>query len=308
MLTLLRSDNTIRESDLRSLISAEDEVSFHLRRGGDYVSFMQDVPLPRRFFGRERELDEIREWLEDERSSMFAVTGIAGIGKTTLSAKAAKTMEEKTHIFWYRFHKWDSLRNVLYSMSRFLEEMGRPSFKKYMDTAGEVEKKDFYPILQKSLKSGPILMVFDDFQRAVDEIVEFFSDLKEMLASTQRVKIMVVGRQVVPFYDRSDVLVKKLVRELNLGGLDRESSKGLLRVEDMTDEVFDKIYQVTMGHPLFLQLVLSATDLEDQKDIKRYIYEEIFKKLEEKESILLQIASRSVIGILHGRGTGLQRP
>ena len=121
--------------------------------------------------------------------------------------------------------------------------------------------------------------------------MEFFSDLKEMLQGTKGIKVMVIGRQIFPFYDRSDVLLNRMVRELNLSGLDRESSRDLLKVEDVSDEMFDKVYKVTMGHPLFLQLVLSASDLEDQKDIKRYIYEEIFKKLRPKESLLLQISS-----------------
>lgn len=287
---LLKDDSSIDEVDVRSFVSGEAQPS-SLQMSGDFVSFMQDVPVTKRFYGRERELTGIKEWLSEDTSSMISITGIAGIGKTTLAAKAAKEMDGRVHVFWYRFHKWDSLRNVLYSISRFLEEMGRTSFKNYLDTTSDIEKKQFFPILQKSLTEGPILMIFDDFQRAADEVVEFFSDVKEILPSTDTIKIMVVGRQVFPFYDRSDVLLKKLVRELNLVGLDKKSSRGLLKIENMSDEMFEKIYVVTKGHPLFLQLILSARDLEDQKDIKRYIYEEIFKKLEERESLLLQIAS-----------------
>jgi len=290
LFSLVNSDDMLSEEAIRSYVAGEIVVPRALRTDG-FVTFMQDAPFPRRFFGRQAELSEIHDWLSSRSFSVLSLTGIAGIGKTTLAVKTAMDVEGKMHVYWYRFHRWDSLRNVLYSLSRFLEEIGRSGLKKYLDTTSDLQRKDYYGILESSLKDAPVLMIFDDFQRAADEVVEFFSNIKELIPSDSSVKVMVVGRQVFPFYDRSDVMIKKVVRELVLFGLDRESSRGLLKIRDIDEDVFEKVYQITKGHPLFLQLVLSASDLEDQKDIKRYIYEEIFKKLGEMESLLLQIAS-----------------
>jgi tetratricopeptide (TPR) repeat protein len=287
---LMSGEDAVSEDSIRSFLSGE-VMAPRTQRTDGYVNLMQDAPFPRRFFGREQELKEINSWLSEDSFSFMSITGIAGIGKTTLAVKTAMDLEGRMHILWYRFHRWDSLRNVLYSIGRFLDEIGRSGLKRYLDTVNDLQKKDYYGLLESSLKEGPLLLIFDDFQRAADEIVEFFSNLKEVLSHSKKVKIIVVGRQVFPFYDRSDVIIKKAVRELVLSGLDRESSRGLLKIRNIDDETFEKVYQITKGHPLFLQLVLSASDLQDQKDIKRYIYEEIFKKLGEKESLLLQIAS-----------------
>ncbi len=287
---LLDDDGRLREKGVRSYLSGRSDISMGYQRG-NFVSFLQDVPIPKRFCGREEELGMIDRWVRGEGSSVMSVTGIAGIGKTTLAAKAATDLEDRAHIFWYRFHRWDSVRNVLYSISRFLEEMGRSGFRSYLDNTQRLDMKDLYPILEGNLMEGPILMVFDDFQRAADDIVELFVLLKDMLPATSGIKIMVVGRQVFPFYDRSDVVVKGVVQELSLEGLDEESCRSLLKVKDLDDELFSKVYSITKGHPLFVQLVTTGQELRDQKDIKRYIYEEIFKKLEEKESLFLQIAS-----------------
>lgn len=287
---LVSNENVITEKNMRSYIAGDRETPKKLNADG-YVSFIQDVPMPKRFFGREKELSKIDEWLSEKGGSLLSITGIAGIGKTTLAAKAAKDMEGKMHVFWYRFHKWDSLRNLLHSMGRFLDQMGRSGLKTFLDSTTSLEKKDYYSILEASLKDSPILMVFDDFQRAADEIVDFFSNFKEMVPQMKNLKLVVVGRQVFPFYDRSDVLVKKVVREMNLMGLDKKSCRGLLKIRDVDEDLLQKVYDITRGHPLFLQLILSAEDLEDQKDIKRYIYEEIFKKLDSQASLLLQIAS-----------------
>lgn len=287
---MVGKENLLKENAIRRYLSGELETPRDVNPEG-FATFLQDVPLPKRFFGREAELSEIGEWLRDENASIMSITGIAGIGKTTLAAKAISDKEGSLHVFWYRFHRWDSLRNVLFSISRFLDQMGRSGLKTYLDNNTRLEKKEFYSLIENSLKDAKVFLVFDDFQRAEDEIVDLFQNIKEMLPSMPGVKILVVGRQVFPFYDRSDVLLKKVVRELSLEGLDKQSCRGLLNIEEMTEDMFTRIYSITKGHPLFLQLILSAEDLEDQKDIKRYIYEEIFKKLEDKDSLLLQIAS-----------------
>ncbi|MFW3146878.1 MAG: ATP-binding protein [Thermoplasmatota archaeon] len=287
---LLGKENIIKEMAIRRYLSGEVETARNVNAEG-FVSFLQDVPVPKRFFGREMELETIRKWIGEKGPSILSISGIAGIGKTTLAAKSIKEAEGSMHVFWYRFHRWDSLRNLLFSISRFLDEMGRSGLKTYLDNTTALDGKEFYSIIDKSFKDLKAFIVVDDFQRAEDDIVDFFSNLKEMLPPHQKVKMMVVGRQVFPFYDRSDVLLKKVVKELTLEGLDKNSCRGLLNIPDMDEDLFERIYVITKGHPLFLQLVLSAEDLEDQKDIKRYIYEEIFKKLREKDQLLLQIAS-----------------
>ncbi|MFO8050914.1 MAG: tetratricopeptide repeat protein [Thermoplasmatota archaeon] len=287
---MVGKENLLKEKAIRRYLSGELERPKDVNPEG-FVSLLQDVPLPKRFYGREQELSQIRDWLDEEGSSIMSITGIAGIGKTTLAAKVIMENQGRMHLFWYRFHRWDSLRNVLFSIARFLEQMGRSGLRTYLDNNTRLEKKEFYSLIENSFKDAKAFMVFDDFQRAEDEIVDFFSNLKEMLPSMSGLKILVVGRQVFPFYDRSDVLLKKVVRELTLEGLDKESCRGLLNIEDMDDDIFSRVYSITKGHPLFLQLILSTEDLEDQKDIKRYIYEEIFKKLDKKDSLLLQIAS-----------------
>jgi len=290
LLDLVSDDSSLKEADVKDSVSLKGETT-RAKAPGRFVSVMKDVPMPKRFYGREEELSRIMDWVEEEGSSILSITGIAGIGKTTLAAKAATELEGTMHVFWYRFHKWDSLRNVLFSISRFLEEMGRTGFKGFLDTKQELDMKNFYSLLEGNLSEGRMLLIFDDFQRAADEIVDFFALFREMLFSFEGVKVLIVGRQIIPFYDRSDVLVKGIVKELTLEGLDKNSCRNLLKIEDIDDEMFQKIYSITRGHPLFVQLVLSAKDLRDQKDIKRYIYEEIFKKLDERGSLLLQIAS-----------------
>ena len=53
---------------------------------GLYVSYLNDLPRTRRFYGRTKEIDVMAELL-DAKSASILVPGIAGIGKTSLSTK-----------------------------------------------------------------------------------------------------------------------------------------------------------------------------------------------------------------------------
>ena len=136
-----------------------------------------------------------------------------------------------------------------------------------------------------------MLLIFDDFQRIKEDIAEFFSLLIEILSRIKSVDVLIVGRRILPFYDRGDVVVKKLVAELQLDGLDENSSRKLLKHKNINDDLFKKIYNLTKGHPLFLELISPVKNIADQIDIKRYIYEEIFSSLQDREKILMNIIS-----------------
>jgi tetratricopeptide (TPR) repeat protein/DNA-binding MarR family transcriptional regulator len=256
-----------------------------------FVEFIEDAPQTRNFVGRGKELKKIKTWLDKDEHKVAVIYGIPGIGKTTLASKIMEEFIDKRHIFWYRFHRWDTMRNTLMVFAEFLAKTHRRRLKSYLTGKHNFDMNDIAQILNDELDDAHLLLIFDDFQRVKEEIAEFFSLLIEILSRINGVDILVVGRRILPFYDRGDVVVKKLVMELQLAGLDEMSSKQLLKFSDINDATFKKIYKLTMGHPLFLELISNVKDISDQKDIKRYIYEEIFSSLVEKEKVLMNILS-----------------
>jgi tetratricopeptide (TPR) repeat protein len=219
------------------------------------------------------------------------IFGIPGIGKTTLAWKIVTEYHDKKHLYWYRFHRWDTIRHTLISLAEFLNEANHKRLKLYLTSNPTIDLFEISKILEDELKGANILLVFDDFQRVQENIAELFSLLVEVLARVEGVTVMIVGRRILPFYDRSEVLVKHLVAEMQLDGLDEVNSRKLLKIDIKDDDIFRKIYDLTKGHPLFLELISSLKDIRDMKNIKRYIYEEIFSKLEDEEKTLLNIIS-----------------
>ncbi len=256
-----------------------------------YIDFLDDSPPQRYFVGREKEISKIHNWLNSENQKILVIYGIPGIGKTSLARKVVTSFQSKRNLFWYRFHRWDTMRSILMPFSEFLARMQRKRLKSYLSSKHTIDFNTISQILEDDLDNSDTILVFDDFQRIKEDIAEFFSLLIELLSRIRSVHVIIVGRRILPFYDRSDVIVKKLVTELQLDGLDQSSSRQLLKLKNIDDELFDKIYELTKGHPLFLELISSVHDITDKKDIKRYIYEEIFSNLEEQEKILMNILS-----------------
>jgi tetratricopeptide (TPR) repeat protein len=94
-----------------------------------------------------------------------------------------------------------------------------------------------------------------------------------------------LSREVVPFYDGRDVIAREIVAELELEGLDFESSKKLLQEKGIDKRRFKEIYGMTAGNPLFLEIFDSKGHLE------RYVHDELFSKLGENERKILGMIS-----------------
>jgi ATP/maltotriose-dependent transcriptional regulator MalT/DNA-binding MarR family transcriptional regulator len=255
-----------------------------------HIDFSHTYPRPRYFFGRESELKEINEWMKSEEMKILAVKGIAGIGKTTLMAKVAGEEKEK-RIFWYKFHNWSTLRNLLTHFSDFLTQEGKDALKLYLEENRVMDVGDVQALLKNQLGDIQALLIFDDFHRANQRILAFFEALTEVLYELEDIKLVLLGREIPKFYDRRDVLVSRLVGELQLKGLDKTSSLELLKLRKIDSEHLDAIYESTKGHPLSLELVELSKGEIGKRNIEQFLQEEVLKRLGDKEKRLLRFAS-----------------
>lgn len=246
-----------------------------------YVDFSERKPEVKYFVGREQELKEILSFI-NSKANVLVLKGIAGIGKTALISKLLERYKLEMNIFWHRFYNFSTLRSMLIKLSDFLATVGSEKLRNYM--SGErIDIEEIIMLLEEELKTIEALLIFDNFERANTEIVNFFLSLKELKTNS---RIMVIGRSIAPFYDRGDVVVQKHVVELNLAGLDRESCEKLLKYRGIEKDI-DRFYNLTKGHPLMLELILPETTVEAEKFLK----EEIIKALNECEKKAVEIAS-----------------
>lgn len=237
------------------------------------------LPVIRYFVGREKEFEELRKFIKSN-SRVLCIKGIAGIGKTTLVAHWVK--ELGMNIFWYRIHELSSVRSMLMKFSDFLSSLGKRKLRNYLKEA-KIVTDEVFMMLENELKDSNCLLVLDDFQKANEDLVAFFYSLKDLKTD---LKMIVLGRAIPLFYDRRDVIVRKIVSETVLEGLDRDSSMKLLRYRGIKEEA-ERLYSLTKGHPLLLELVMPGTTAE----AKEFFEEEVVKRLNNKEIKCLGLAS-----------------
>jgi len=261
-------------SDLQEIIS---------QKKSQFI-YSENVPRIKNFFGREEELDQIRNWITNKNLYRFIILhGIAGIGKTTLAAKLIGDYKEKKHIFWHNFQTWDSVRSVLSHIVEFLVEIDDEPFKLYIDFNKPLDMENIFDLLQRKMKNLNALLVFDDFQKINDELKNFFTIAIEKFEKTDNVKFIILSRYDISFYDRQKVLVRNSVAELGIEGLDFASSKAILSMKHLPETKFKEIYQITSGNPLLLEI------FESNGKTNRYIYEEIFSKFSDDERKVMEV-------------------
>lgn len=259
--------------------------------GQEFVDFSEKAPVPKHFFGREEEQDCLKEWLSSESHRIIVIYGIPGIGKTTLASKLLSQYRGKRNLFWYQFHEWDTLRNLTTQLSHFLSGMGKNRLSSYIRNVKTLDINETSDLLEEALNDTESLLFFDDFHRAKESMIQFFSSFAERLERMNNVNIVILGRYILPFYDRRAVIINNTVAEMQLGGLDEDSSLELLRERGISGPNLKKIYEITKGHPLSMELIESVEPLPYGRSVKKYIHEEIFSKLSKEENQLLKILS-----------------
>jgi tetratricopeptide (TPR) repeat protein len=233
------------------------------------------------FFGREEELKELRDFMRAD-SKILCLKGIGGSGKTALLNKFAP--QSRREVFWYTFSDSINTGGLIRKIADFLSKLNKYKLIDYL-RGEEANLIDAFLLMSEELKEANALLIFDRAERAGTELVDFFSHLKTTIEDID-VKCILSGRQIRRFYDRDD-LELGLVKEMELGGLDKDCSDQLLSLMDIGKEYWDRLYKVTHGYPLFLQ---KATPTSTGK-IDEYIFTEILKGLSLKEEHALRLAS-----------------
>jgi tetratricopeptide (TPR) repeat protein len=238
----------------------------------------ENVPNITHFFGRVKEINQLKNWIaEKDKHNIIFIHGMAGIGKTTLAAKLLEDFRSSSHLFWYDFREMDTLRGMLFKLAGFLTELGNDHLELFLRTRTSYGYNEITQILERSMAKMNSILVFDDFQKSEDEIRKFFTYFLTMFSPSSQTKIMILSREIVPFYDSRDVISKEIVAELPLEGLDYESSKKLLGKKGKYKQKYKEIYGFTAGNPLFLEVFLSGGHVD------RFVHDELFAKLKSAE-------------------------
>ena len=257
------------------------------------VDFSHEAPNVERFYGRARELGEVLRSLE--QFPLVVVTGLAGIGKSSLGSRVCEELRGKRSLFWRRVRPWDSAMDLALRVSAFLRAHGRGALQSYLTGPGVKELGRIEEILASDLDGLESLLVFDDVHTAAEAAIHFLTIIFDILKGQDRTSLLLLSRTVPEFYGRQEVTVEGSVAEFPLKGLDRASSDSLLTDAGIPEPLIDEIVKGSGGSPLFLKILAKSNPREVSREgwstLATYIAEEIEPSVGQVERECLRIAS-----------------
>ncbi len=243
------------------------------------------IPRNPVFVGREKEIREINNL---PPGYMLEVTGIPGVGKTSLVAEFLRRSGRE--YLWYSFTGSECLESMLKNFSLYLTAHGLTRLQEYMLREEWSREAAFEATIDGLDKLGTII-VLDDFHKNSDpRVVEM---VRRMLDRVTRARIIVVSRKTtkIPPHPK--------LRRIRLEGLSpRESLELIEKLAGVTLDREDavEILSSARGHPLLLSWIgelIRERGVEKTLEIVRggglppVILEEFYKELSTPEKRVL---------------------
>lgn len=164
------------------------EIPFASAFGGTLSPPQPISPLPlslTRFFGRQKEMAQLRQILRSSDARLITLTGPGGIGKTRLALEAAREMQQESD-FEVVFVSLVGEREAHRLPRRIRESLGLEE---------KPERGDPLASLVDAFTGRRVLLVLDNFEQIAEEGGAF---LAELLARTPELTCLVTSRQRLP--------------------------------------------------------------------------------------------------------------
>jgi tetratricopeptide (TPR) repeat protein len=247
-----------------------------------YIDQSDEAPVIQNFYGRENELSILKKWIKEKKEpNVIYIYGMAGIGKTTLAAKFIGSYRQEKHLFWHKIHELDTLRNILFKLAKFLSELGYNDLEMNLRTHKTIDILGIIEILKEDLENIPAILIFDDFQKSPEIIKDFFWDFVEIYKNSPETKMIILSR-AMQFYSKKTGNNRKNLCELELNGLDLESTHTWLEKNGINNKRIKEIHKLSNGNPFFL---------ESMVNLEGYINDEMYFELSDEERDLLGFLS-----------------
>jgi hypothetical protein len=214
------------------------------------------------FTGRARELARMRKWYENPGAGPLVISGIGGIGKSSLVAQFASGLTADTILLWLDFDRADlapdDAESVLTLLSdQMAVQLGAFAVPDASDDGWAKAADALGAALhgQPAPSHAPPLLVLDGFEVAqhAQEHHKIWEVLERILVQAPALRVVVSGRAAV----HSLTLCGRPAESLPLQGMAGPDAKSWLRERGIRDDkVLSRVVKISNGVPLVLKLAV----------------------------------------------------
>jgi hypothetical protein len=261
LLIILDNDGIL---SLKSMESFSRRTNMENEHGeGKLFDYPDKVPVISDFIGREKEMETLSKWVDDESIVFISISGNPGIGKSTLLAQLLSKYKDKISVFWFGFGKGDGFAKMEEFLSEFFAKLNRKELKTTLHRKNS-GIGDIIKSTMSSIAGTNAILVFDSIEKADSESKEFISLLIQDLRRIEGAKIIILHQKPLTEYVKS-ALDSENYKSMELKGLDKTSCKVLLGQKKLKSDELERIFTLTEGNPLSLKLIKS----EDVKELEK---------------------------------------
>ena len=277
---------------------------------GAHSTYDNAPPKTRTVHGRKEEMTSLDDWYQSGKP-LLVLSGIAGCGKTTLvSHWISELMANSSGIntMYYPCQPWDSSLGIATSLLHRIgirDESDDPY--NVLDTlpykpAARLEIDTFRRRLTAHLldedslifhdQEIETLVILDDVHNIGIHGEYLFGALLQVAENTN-LRLLMISRTNLSFYDRRYVHTLDKVTEMTLSGLKQEEIESWIEQIDIPENVrASEIHRVTGGHPLAVEL-LEMYGQTLHEDWLRFLDEEILNVLPKPHREILSVLATS---------------
>ncbi|MBD1902055.1 NB-ARC domain-containing protein [Trichocoleus sp. DQ-A3] len=212
------------------------------------------------FFGRKDELTTLVQWIVKDRCRLVAISGMGGIGKSSLARKLAdKIQDEFEYLIWRSLKYAPSVNEILPDSIQFLSHQQKTEADLPEKVSGRVLG------LIECLQKHRCLLILDSAEFILQEgeragryrkEYEEYGELLTRVGETNHQSCLVLIGWEQPVEIERLVREKLPIRSLLLKGLQEEAAKEILKAKDLAEpDQWGGLIKRYGNNPLALELV-----------------------------------------------------
>ena len=261
-----------------------------------------EAPENSAFFGRQKELSTLEQWILLEGCRSVAIFGIGGIGKTALASHIARKLQsEFQYVIWRSLRNAPRLNSLLVSIIQFLSDQQEIEQRLPLSEADRIAHLIGY------LRQHRCLLVLDNAETILQsgqycghyrQGYESYGDLLQQLSEQSHQScLLLTSREKPGVFSRLEGETLP-VRSLSLTGLKQAAGRTIVEQKgtfSATPEDWTALVNIYIGNPLALKIAGAAIQDMFSGEVSRflsnavYAFDDIIDLLDEHFNRLSQL-------------------